>query len=154
MGSASRWPACSRGLTHFLDSMGTANAMLLGLLLGGPLVTGGGVAFLSGTLDYYLRAYDLRTGTELWTGRLPAGGQATPMSCTSAKSGRQYVVVMAGAYPLAVGTASLLSELLYARLKRGTAPATGCRAGMGSASESPRPMAKYLKPLRAMRSGA
>ena len=30
--------------------------------LGGPLVTAGGVAFLSGTLDYYVRGYDMRTG--------------------------------------------------------------------------------------------
>ncbi len=27
------------------------------------------------TLDDYLRAFDARTGKELWSGRLPAGGQ-------------------------------------------------------------------------------
>ncbi|GAB3377403.1 PQQ-binding-like beta-propeller repeat protein [Azotobacter armeniacus] len=66
--------------------------------LGGPLVTAGGVAFLSGTLDYYLRAYDMRNGEELWKGRLPAGGQATPMTYMSQKTGRQFVVVMAGGH--------------------------------------------------------
>ncbi|MHA6492551.1 membrane-bound PQQ-dependent dehydrogenase, glucose/quinate/shikimate family [Pseudomonas borbori] len=66
--------------------------------LGGPLVTAGGVGFLSGTLDYYLRAYDLSNGEELWKGRLPAGGQATPMSYISERSGKQYVVVMAGGH--------------------------------------------------------
>ncbi|MEE4465559.1 membrane-bound PQQ-dependent dehydrogenase, glucose/quinate/shikimate family, partial [Azotobacter chroococcum] len=66
--------------------------------LGGPLVTAGGVAFLSGTLDYYLRAYDVRNGEELWKGRLPAGGQATPITYVSEKSGKQFVVVMAGGH--------------------------------------------------------
>lgn len=66
--------------------------------LGGPLVTAGGVAFLSGTLDYYLRAYDVRNGEELWKGRLPAGGQATPITYVAEKSGKQFVVVMAGGH--------------------------------------------------------
>ena len=65
--------------------------------LGGPIVTAGGVAFLSGTLDYYLRAYDLTTGRQLWESRLPAGGQATPMTYTGA-DGRQYVLVVAGGH--------------------------------------------------------
>jgi quinoprotein glucose dehydrogenase len=62
------------------------------------MVTGGGVAFMSATLDYYLRAYDVRTGEKLWQYRLPAGGQATPMSYVSDKSGKQYVVIMAGGH--------------------------------------------------------
>ncbi|OLU27318.1 membrane-bound PQQ-dependent dehydrogenase, glucose/quinate/shikimate family [Pseudomonas sp. PA15(2017)] len=66
--------------------------------LGGPIVTAGGLAFMSGTLDYYLRAYDLQTGKELWKDRLPAGGQATPMTYVSKKTGRQYVVQMAGGH--------------------------------------------------------
>jgi quinoprotein glucose dehydrogenase len=65
--------------------------------LGGPLVTAGGVAFLSGTLDDYLRAYDLTDGRELWRARLPAGGQATPMSYLG-EDGRQYVLVAAGGH--------------------------------------------------------
>ena len=66
--------------------------------LGGPMTTAGGVAFLSSTLDYYLRAYDVADGRQLWQARLPAGGQATPMSYVSDKTGRQYVVVMAGGH--------------------------------------------------------
>jgi quinoprotein glucose dehydrogenase len=65
--------------------------------LGGPIVTGGGVAFLSGTLDDYVRAYDVATGRELWKSRLPAGGQATPMTYEG-KDGRQYVLVAAGGH--------------------------------------------------------
>ncbi|HEU4992265.1 MAG TPA: membrane-bound PQQ-dependent dehydrogenase, glucose/quinate/shikimate family [Luteimonas sp.] len=66
--------------------------------LGGPLATAGGVSFLGSTLDYYLRAYDTRTGEKLWQARLPAGGQATPMSYVSDRTGRQYVVVFAGGH--------------------------------------------------------
>jgi len=62
--------------------------------LGGPVATGGGVLFIAAAMDDYLRAFDQRTGEELWKGRLPAGGQATPM--TYAWRGRQYVVIAAG----------------------------------------------------------
>ena len=65
--------------------------------IGGPIVTGGGVAFHSGTLDDYVRAFDLATGRELWRDRLPAGGQATPMTYRGADE-RQYVVVVAGGH--------------------------------------------------------
>ena len=65
--------------------------------LGGPLTTAGGVSFLSGTLDQYLRGYDITTGEEVYKARLPAGGQATPMTYTG-EDGRQYVVVTAGGH--------------------------------------------------------
>ncbi|MDA4630557.1 membrane-bound PQQ-dependent dehydrogenase, glucose/quinate/shikimate family, partial [Escherichia coli] len=59
--------------------------------LGGPIITAGGVAFLGATVDNYLRAYDVTTGKQLWEGRLPAGGQSTPMSY-ALPDGRQFVV--------------------------------------------------------------
>ncbi len=65
---------------------------------GGPLVTRGGVVFIGAAMDNYLRAFDLDSGTELWKGRLPAGGQATPMSYVSPRTGRQYVVIAAGGH--------------------------------------------------------
>jgi quinoprotein glucose dehydrogenase len=65
--------------------------------LGGPLMTAGGVAFLSGTIDYYVRAYDVSNGEQLWESRLPAGGQATPMTYTGS-DGRQYLLVVAGGH--------------------------------------------------------
>jgi quinoprotein glucose dehydrogenase len=65
--------------------------------IGGPIVTRGGVAFLSGTLDNYVRGYDLETGREIWRARLPAGGQATP-STYLGNDGRQYLVVVAGGH--------------------------------------------------------
>ncbi|SNB64321.1 quinoprotein glucose dehydrogenase [Arboricoccus pini] len=66
--------------------------------LGGPITTGGGVAFLTSTLDSYIRAYDVLDGTQLWQARLPAGAQTTPMTYRSAKSGRQFVLVVAGGH--------------------------------------------------------
>ena len=66
--------------------------------IGGTIVTAGGLAFNGSTLDRYLRAYDLRNGKELWKARLPAGGQATPMTYVSPKSGRQFVVIAAGGH--------------------------------------------------------
>jgi quinoprotein glucose dehydrogenase len=65
--------------------------------LGGPIVTAGGVAFLSGTLDYFVRGYDVTTGEEIWRDRLPAGAQATPMTYQGG-DGRQYVLVVAGGH--------------------------------------------------------
>ena len=69
--------------------------------IGGPIITKGGVAFLAAAVDDYLRAYDLASGEELWTARLPAGGQSTPM--TYLQDGRQYVVIVAGGHG-SVGT--------------------------------------------------
>lgn len=64
--------------------------------LGGPISTAGDVMFVAATQDDYLRAFDVSNGHLLWEARLPAGGQATPM--TYAAGGRQYVVIMAGGH--------------------------------------------------------
>lgn len=81
--------------------------------IGGPIVTKGGVAFLSGTLDYFVRGYDVTTGEKLWEDRLPAGGQATPMSYWSEKSQRQFVIVVAGGHG-STGTKAGDSIIAYA----------------------------------------
>jgi quinoprotein glucose dehydrogenase len=64
--------------------------------LGGPMTTAGGVAFLTSTQDYYIRAYDVATANSCGQDRLPAGGQSTPMSY--AVDGQQYVVTAAGGH--------------------------------------------------------
>ncbi len=61
---------------------------------GGPIATSGDVIFIAATMDYYLRALSTETGEELWRGRLPTSGNATPM--TYMWDGRQYVVIYAG----------------------------------------------------------
>ncbi len=64
--------------------------------LGGSLATQSGLLFFAGTQDYYLRAYDSRTGKEVWKARMPVGSQGTPITYVSPKTGRQYVVISAG----------------------------------------------------------
>lgn len=66
------------------------------LSLGGPIATAGGLVFIAGTFDPYLRAFDVGTGKELWKGRLPNSGHATPM--TFMHKGKQYVVIAAGGH--------------------------------------------------------
>jgi quinoprotein glucose dehydrogenase len=66
--------------------------------LGGPIVTAGGLVFIAGTLDPYLRAFDVETGKELWKGQLPASGHATPMTYRLTPTGKQYVVIAAGGH--------------------------------------------------------
>ncbi|WP_345816522.1 glucose/quinate/shikimate family membrane-bound PQQ-dependent dehydrogenase [Paraburkholderia sp. PREW-6R] len=65
-------------------------------MLGGPIVTAGGVAFIGATADNYIRAFNVNNGDQLWEARLPAGGQATPMSYSI--NGRQYIVIAAGGH--------------------------------------------------------
>lgn len=64
--------------------------------IGGPIVTASGLIFIAATMDDDIRAFDIRDGKLLWQYRLPAGGQATPM--TYAIGGRQYVVIVAGGH--------------------------------------------------------
>jgi len=64
--------------------------------IGGSIVTSGGLVFIGATSDDFLRAFDVTTGEELWRSRLPAGGQATPM--TYRLGGRQYVTIVAGGH--------------------------------------------------------
>ena len=69
--------------------------------IGGPIVTDTGLVFIAAAMDDYLRAFDVETGEELWKGRLPAGGQATPMTYrVELEDGslRQYVVIAAGGH--------------------------------------------------------
>ena len=74
---------------YLLGKTGTPN-------FGGPIVTAGGLVFIGAAMDNYLRAFNAKTGAELWRGRLPAGGQATPM--TYVWKNQQYVVIAAGGH--------------------------------------------------------
>lgn len=61
---------------------------------GGPIVTAGGLVFIAASRDEHIRAFDRKTGRELWKARLPAAGYATP--ATYSVHGRQYVVIACG----------------------------------------------------------
>jgi quinoprotein glucose dehydrogenase len=61
---------------------------------GGPIVTAGGLVFISATnFDKKIRAFDKDTGKLLWEATLPYAGNATP--ATYMVNGRQYVVIAA-----------------------------------------------------------
>ena len=66
--------------------------------LGGPIVTAGGVVLIGATTDKFLRAFDARSGAEIWTRRLPFTANATPITYRIRRDGRQYVVVAAGGH--------------------------------------------------------
>jgi quinoprotein glucose dehydrogenase len=65
--------------------------------LGGPLTTGTGLVFIGATLDPALRAFDTRTGKEVWKAPLPTSARATPMMFTDA-DGRETIVIAAGGH--------------------------------------------------------
>ena len=63
--------------------------------LGGAMTTQSGLVFVGGG-DGYLYAFDVRTGRELWRGKVPYLVSANPMTYRT-KAGRQFVVMATGA---------------------------------------------------------
>ena len=62
---------------------------------GGPVVTASGLVFIGATIcDKALRAFDAKTGAQLWQAALPAAGNATP--AVYEVGGKQFVVIGAG----------------------------------------------------------
>jgi quinoprotein glucose dehydrogenase len=62
--------------------------------LGGPMVTAGGLVFIGGG-DGYMYAFDVRTGKELWRGKVPFNNTANPMTYRT-RSGKQFVLMATG----------------------------------------------------------
>ncbi|MGN6159845.1 MAG: pyrroloquinoline quinone-dependent dehydrogenase, partial [Devosia sp.] len=78
------------GLPTFLPvRIGTPNN-------GGSLITASGLVFIAATTDNVFRAFDIRTGKQVWSTQLPAGGQANPM--TYSIDGKQVVAIFAGGH--------------------------------------------------------
>jgi quinoprotein glucose dehydrogenase len=71
----------------FPESWGSA-------MIGGPIVTGGGLVFMAASMDKKIRALDVKTGEEVWQAKLPYAGMAVPMSYMA--DGKQYIVIAAG----------------------------------------------------------
>jgi len=61
---------------------------------GGPIVTKGGLVFIGATRDKRFRAFDSRTGKELWSTRFDYNVTAIPITYMG-KNGKQYVAVVA-----------------------------------------------------------
>ena len=60
----------------------------------GPIATAGGVVLVGATNDRRIRAFDSKTGRELWAASLPGVGNANPVTFTG-KNGKQYVAIVA-----------------------------------------------------------
>jgi glucose dehydrogenase len=64
--------------------------------LGGSVVTAGGLVFIAATADRRFRAFDARTGKQLWVSKLEANGYATPLAYMGKRTGKQFVVLAVG----------------------------------------------------------
>jgi glucose dehydrogenase len=65
------------------------------LNMGGPIATAGGLVFIGATNDKRFRAFDSRTGRELWQVKLDWSAHAVPVTYRG-KNGKQYVAIVAG----------------------------------------------------------
>jgi glucose dehydrogenase len=62
--------------------------------IGGPIATAGGLVFIGATSDAKFRAFDSKTGKEVWSTKLNDVARTVPMTYQG-KDGKQYVAVMA-----------------------------------------------------------
>ena len=62
--------------------------------MGGSIATAGGLVFIGATADARFRAFDSRTGKELWATKLNDNARAVPITYQG-KNGKQYVAIMA-----------------------------------------------------------
>jgi PQQ enzyme repeat len=60
----------------------------------GPIVTAGGLVFIGATNDRHFRAFDSKTGKDLWVAKIERNANANPLTYRG-KSGKQYVAVIA-----------------------------------------------------------
>jgi len=83
------WRAPLGGMSELKEKTGTPN-------LGGSIVTAGGLVFIGAAMDSHFRAFDAKTGEELWAAELEASAHATPITYLGKKTGMQFVVIAAG----------------------------------------------------------
>lgn len=81
--------------------------------LGGSVVTAGGLVFIGATADRRFRAFDARSGKELWVTKLEANGYATPLTYLGKKTKKQFVVIAVGP-SLRFGTGTSAATVLAA----------------------------------------
>jgi quinoprotein glucose dehydrogenase len=92
-----------------LKNAGAAN-------MGGSIATAGGLIFIGATTDSKFRAFDSRTGKELWMARLDATADAVPMTYLG-RDGKQYVVIASGGsnrFRMIAGTADQAADSVIA----------------------------------------
>jgi quinoprotein glucose dehydrogenase len=92
-----------------LKNAGAAN-------MGGSISTAGGLVFIGATTDSKFRAFDSRSGKELWVTRLDATADAVPMTYLG-RDGKQYVAMAAGGsnrFRMIAGTADQVADSVIA----------------------------------------
>jgi quinoprotein glucose dehydrogenase len=82
------------------------------LNIGGPMATAGGLVFIGATNDKRFRAFNSKTGKELWVTKLDMSAHAIPITYQG-KNGKQYVAIVAGGAsalddPVPAGTEALM----------------------------------------------
>jgi quinoprotein glucose dehydrogenase len=83
------WKVPLGGMSELKQKTGTPN-------LGGSIVTAGGLVFIGATMDSRFRAFDAKTGEQLWATELEASAHATPITYLGKHRGKQFVVIAAG----------------------------------------------------------
>jgi quinate dehydrogenase (quinone) len=83
------WKVPLGSVSELKEKTGTPN-------LGGSIVTASGLVFIGAASDSRFRAFDAKTGQELWATELEASAHATPITYLGKKTGKQFVVIAAG----------------------------------------------------------
>lgn len=65
--------------------------------LGGAVVTTTGLIFIGATVDPFVRAFEAKSGRQVWEARLPTSARATPLLFTT-ESGREMMALAAGGH--------------------------------------------------------
>jgi quinoprotein glucose dehydrogenase len=81
------------GFVEELKAKGLQNTGALNI--GGAITTASGLIFIGASTDKRFRAYDTKTGRQLWETELEASAHSIPMTFMG-RDGRQYVVIAAG----------------------------------------------------------
>jgi quinoprotein glucose dehydrogenase len=80
------------------STLGLTSVPPVGALnLGGPVTTTTGLVFIGATIDPHLRAFETKSGRQVWEAQLPTGARATPLLFTT-KSGRDMIAIAAGGF--------------------------------------------------------
>jgi type 1 glutamine amidotransferase len=111
--------------------------------IGGSIATASGLVFIGATVDRRFRAFDAKTGKELWVTELPANGNATPITYMG-KDGAQYVVIAAGgggpaARNMAASDSVVAFKLAPAQGRGAVAAGGAAPQGRGAGAQQPDP---------------
>ena len=121
------------GRIESLEAMGVRDTGTLNL--GGSIATAGGIVFIGATNDSRIRAFDSKTGKQLWEAPLEASGHSSPITYMG-RDGRQYVALMAeggGAF-LGGGLSNTLAAFALPDVPRKPLPAPVTQAVAAAAA--------------------